>query len=415
MLEPMTRVRIVGRAPQLGDVLQRLYRLRLLQLERAVEEDSTLGAVPGDGARADRAAELRLLLARLDGLLELAPAAADDGGPGAAAAQVAAELDRIAPEIEALAAAGEDLRSELAILPRYLEPLRRLLPLVPELAALDEQQLRGLRLDAVALVLSTDDDSLVEGLRGALRALVGDRFELVATRVGADVVGCLIVVSHDDADAVRTLLGREQVRHLPLPQQYEQLSFNGAVAAMERRLDEVPGELARVEARLRALLAPRVSGWVAARRRLAAELDQVEAVASLGATARTFVAFGWTPTARLPLLRRELELAAGGAIALDVLEPLTDAAGSVGAPPVLLRNRALARPFEFLVRLLDLPHAGSLDPTLLMALFLPLMVGVMVGDVVYGALLLALSLLARRRFAAGSPVVRDLTRVFVAG
>ena len=37
-----------------------------------------------------------------------------------------------------------------------------------------------------------------------------------------------------------------------------------------------------------------------------------------------------------------------------------------------------------------------------MALFLPLMVGVMVGDVVYGTLLLVIALVVRRRFAAGS-------------
>jgi V/A-type H+-transporting ATPase subunit I len=80
-----------------------------------------------------------------------------------------------------------------------------------------------------------------------------------------------------------------------------------------------------------------------------------------------------------------------------------------------MRNRAQVRPFEFLVRLLDLPRAGTLDPTMLMALFLPLMVGVMVGDIVYGTFLLGLSLYARYRFAARSTVVRDLTRVFVAG
>jgi V/A-type H+/Na+-transporting ATPase subunit I len=64
---------------------------------------------------------------------------------------------------------------------------------------------------------------------------------------------------------------------------------------------------------------------------------------------------------------------------------------------VLMRNRRLARPFEFLVRFLDLPRAGTLDPTVLMAVFLPLMVGVMVGDVVYGTLLLVIALFVRRR------------------
>ncbi len=413
MLETMTRVRIVGRAPRLGEVLQRLYRIRLLQLESAVEEPETpLTPVPGDAGRDERAGELRLLLARLDGLLELAdsgrPGVGD--GPDVPAGQVTAELDRIAPEIELLVARIDDLQDELAVMPRYLEPLRQLLPLVPDLAALDEQELRALRLDTVALVLDTEDDRLVETLRGALHELVGDRFELVATRVDADAVGCLIVVAHSDAHTVRELLGREQVRHLPLPQRYARLSFHGAVAAMEARLRDLPDELEGAKADLREILEPRSRGWRSASIRLAAELEQLEAVDRLGATARTFVAVGWTPSSQLPLLRRELELAANAEIALDVVEPAPDA-----APPVLMRNRTPVRPFEFLVRLLDLPRAGSLDPTMLMALFLPLMVGVMIGDIVYGALLLGLALFARRRFAARSPVIRDLSRVFVAG
>jgi V/A-type H+/Na+-transporting ATPase subunit I len=413
VLEAMTRVRIVGRAPRLEEVLQRLYRIRLLQLESAVEEPETpLTPVPGDAGRDERAGELRLLLARLDGLLELAdsgPPGVGDG-PDVPAGQVTAELDRIAPEIEVLAARIDDLQDELAVMPRYLEPLRQLLPLVPDLAALDEQELRALRLDTVALVVDTEDDRLVETLRGALHELVGDRFELVATRVDADAVGCLIVAAHSDAHTVRELLGREQVRHLPLPQRYAHLSFHGAVAAMEARLRDLPDELEGAKADLREILEPRSRGWRSASTRLAAELEQLEAVDRLGATARTFVAVGWTPSSQLPLLRRELELAANAEIALDVVEPAPDA-----APPVLMRNRTPVRPFEFLVRLLDLPRAGSLDPTMLMALFLPLMVGVMVGDIVYGALLLGLALFARRRFAARSPVIRDLSRVFVAG
>jgi V/A-type H+/Na+-transporting ATPase subunit I len=119
---------------------------------------------------------------------------------------------------------------------------------------------------------------------------------------------------------------------------------------------------------------------------------------------------GWTPSERVPELRFELERAAGGQLVVDeVPTPLAV------EPPVLMRNRKLARPFEFLVRFLDLPRSGSLDPTVLMALFLPLMVGVMVGDLVYGMLLLVIALVVRRRFAGDSPAVRDLSRVFVAG
>ena len=82
---------------------------------------------------------------------------------------------------------------------------------------------------------------------------------------------------------------------------------------------------------------------------------------------------------------------------------------------MLLHNRRAARPFEFLVRFLDLPRSGTLDPTVLMALVLPLMVGAMVGDIAYGALLLGASLFVRRRFGPRSAAVRDLAGVFVAG
>ena len=232
----------------------------------------------------------------------------------------------------------------------------------------------------------------------------------MAARVDPDAIGCVIVTPHSATQGVQALLGREHVRHMPLPSRYEDLSFRGAVTAMESRLGEIPAELGRTQQELHALLAPRVAAWAAARVRLLAEIEQVEAVAHAGATGRTFVVVGWAPRAQVPKLRDELERSAGGELVLEELSTPAEA-----EPPVLMRNRKLARPFEFLVRFLDLPRSGSLDPTVLMALFLPLMVGVMVGDVVYGALLLGLAVLVRQRFAADSAALRDLSRVFVAG
>ena len=407
----MTKVQIIGRKPQVEEVLEDLYRLRLLQLSSAREEPALeLAPLPGEAERAARVEELRLLVAQLDGLLALAGSSKETetlDNP-VDAAGVSRDLRALTPLVEPLVDRIEDLRTELAVLPRYIEPLRNLLPLVPELAELDESEIQALELDAIALVLNTDDDSVVDALREALRLELGDRFVLVATRVDADAIGCVIVTPHSATQEAQALLGRERVRHMPLPSRYEDLSFRAAVTAMESRLREIPAELDQTQRELHALLAPRAAAWRASRQQLLAELERIEAVAHAGATNRTFVVVGWAPRAQLAQLRQELERSAGGELVLEELSTQAE-------PPVLMRNRKLARPFEFLVRFLDLPRTGSLDPTMLMALFLPLMVGVMVGDVVYGTLLLGLSLFVRRRFAPNSAALRDLSRVFVAG
>ena len=217
------------------------------------------------------------------------------------------------PLVEPLAARIEDLRTESAVLPRYIEPLRRLLPLVPELAELDESEIQALQLQAVALVLNTGDETIVDVLREALRTDLGDRFVLVAVRVDSDAIGCVLVTPRSASEEVQAVLGRERVRPLPLPSRYENLSFRGAVTAMESRLREIPAELDRAQAELHALLAPRAAAWRAARRRLLGDIEQLEAVAQAGATSRAFVIVGWTPSERVPELRVELEHAADGA------------------------------------------------------------------------------------------------------
>jgi V/A-type H+-transporting ATPase subunit I len=80
-----------------------------------------------------------------------------------------------------------------------------------------------------------------------------------------------------------------------------------------------------------------------------------------------------------------------------------------------MHNSRLARPFEPLARFLELPRPGSVDPTLLLALFFPLMFGAMVGDVGYGVLLLALAFGLRRSASMRAPALAGVTRILQLG
>ena len=269
MLVPMTKVRLLGARREVERVVDELHQLGLVEIAdaRASLAGEELG---GDEERARRRERLRRLAAQTDALLSLIAgdatrrdAAQDPLGRPLDLVALEAEVKPILSGVEASGNRLSALRDERLELPRFLEPLRRLLPLVPELADLDDEELGALRLDTVALVLNTDDEQLVLALREQLAEELGTRFELVWTRVGAGGVGCLVAFPQQERRAVHALLGHAQVREAELPEAFQRLSLRAAVEAMQRRLVALPDLIAGVEREREAGLRP---AWCAARR-----------------------------------------------------------------------------------------------------------------------------------------------------
>jgi V/A-type H+-transporting ATPase subunit I len=75
--------------------------------------------------------------------------------------------------------------------------------------------------------------------------------------------------------------------------------------------------------------------------------------------------------------------------------------------PLLLANPLWAKPFEIFCRALGMPSRHEADPSVLLALAVPLMFGYMFGDVGQGLVIAAAGLALRRRFA--------LAKLFVSG
>jgi V/A-type H+-transporting ATPase subunit I len=65
--------------------------------------------------------------------------------------------------------------------------------------------------------------------------------------------------------------------------------------------------------------------------------------------------------------------------------------------PTLLRNPPWARAFETITQLLGAPGRDEADPSILLAIFAPIMFGYMFGDVGHGAVLLVAGLILRRK------------------
>jgi V/A-type H+-transporting ATPase subunit I len=75
--------------------------------------------------------------------------------------------------------------------------------------------------------------------------------------------------------------------------------------------------------------------------------------------------------------------------------------------PLLLANPVWARPFEIFARALGMPSRNEADPSVLLALAVPLMFGYMFGDVGQGLVIVLVGFAIRKRF--------PIARLFIAG
>jgi len=415
----MTRLQILGLKTHLVPVVRTLHRLDCVQIDDIAEAEG-LSARPLhlDRDMVQAQEELGYLVARVEGLLSTLGAdrvepgalrvalAADEIASTECAGEARAALDTLGPQIQALVSRREALAAEQASLPRYESTLRRLLPIVPPTAR-DPANL------SIGVLVSRIHLSVLDSVAERVLNLTGGRAEIVAEDVDAVTRAMLIVVPRDFAAEVEVLLGREDISRLRLPAGFADQPPDAAVAALHRRIAAIPSELVEIEAELTRRAAewrPRLTWWRACLRN---QLEEFAILTHFGETDQTFVLVGWTPERDAARLQKALAEAVGDSVVVQS-QPLTHASALAKRAPVALANPAPARPFQSLVQLLALPRYEGIDPTLLMAIFLPIFFGMILGDVGYGALLLLLCLYwLRRSRQVGTS--RDLVWVLAMG
>ena len=188
----------------------------------------------------------------------------------------------------------------------------------------------------------------------------------------------------------------EELLHLPLPQRIAAL--RGLAADCRRHREEHEQQLATLAREWRPIY-QRARDWLDER------LSLYGATAAVYATSECFVLHGWLATEEVPGLREALHEAFAGRVVLVELELLDEELDRV---PVQLRNPAFFQPFEIFSRLLPLPRYTSFDPTPFIAVFFPVLFGMILGDLGYGAVLFAIAVPLSRR---GRGIARDLGKI----
>ncbi len=415
MLLAMAKVQIIGTKRHQDQTIRLLHRLGVVQIEAWSE-----GCLPwqrrmvlSDEAVLRRE-RLAYIVTRVEAVLasfpalDLSPSPEYEDyyaqPPEGLLHVVETDLAHVGPEVQALVTRRSQLEEQRDTLARYEATLRQLLPLVPTLIDLDHY--------AVTTVwVERRYRAVLEMLARQLEELTAGQCEVISREVDQDALVAMLIFPKRQIGVVNEWLGRENIAQLRLPGEFTGQPFEAALANIRQRLRTIPQELAEVAAQQTALAhtwRPRLLTWQAL---LHDHLEQLDVRTNCGQTDYTFVIEGWVPERWLPEMQAALEQEVGTEVLVTVL-PLRPE--EQAQAPVMFDNPRLVSPFEPLLRLLALPRYGAFDPTPLLALFLPLFFGMILGDVAYGVILLALMCYLRQRFKHRL-TLRCLTEVIIMG
>jgi len=286
---------------------------------------------------------------------------------------------------------AEDLQRDLVFW-KALEPL---------LADLPEDS----NLDLFGVTIR--DAHHLRALEEMLQARTHGRCHISTTTTAEGALVGLIAADREVTENLRQALTDERVPELNLPEELAGLPLLQRIAALQSRSEEQEARCRQLEREL--LVFSRQ--WRPIYRRALDWLEERLALYRATATAYTtrlcFIIQGWMARDEVTELESDLQKKFDGRVVIEQQSILEEDLDQV---PVQLRNPGYFAPFEVLSRLLPLPKYSSYDPTPMIGIFFPILFGMILGDIGYGAVLLLISLGLAKGFPRGR-LVSDIGKI----
>lgn len=422
MLLQMSKVQIVGPKKYFYDVLNTVHRLGILQIEdmsKKIEPGEVfLRHMELDPETQKEKAELEELLGKVDAIVATVEPSGEAVKTKRAIRKIyddiwvkkcrelADDCAEIIKNLESttreLATEKSELDRELATLLRYENIVSKIYPLAPQL-----YRLKGF--EAVALLINKKYGAVLDLIREEVGRITKKQFEVVSAEVDDTTIAAVVVFNKRYSEQVHNFLWAEKVNQLRLPESLQDKPFDQILDLIKKRKTEVPKELDSVKKRLTGVSEKWYVRLMALKLAVQDRIEELKVSNQFAQTDFTFVVTGWLPTRGLSETRKALSGRFGDRVIVEVLELSPH---ELEEAPVVFENAAIVKPFELIMKIFSPPRYGTIDPTPFLAIFFPILFGLIVGDIGIGLVILAVALIVRWRYKT-IPVAKQVTSIFV--
>ena len=409
MLVPMARMELIGPKNIFFDVLSLLHEAGTLHIEDLSKKIGS-GELPLDQmevvenqlAEQERMEELLIRLRSIIKALHLPSEAIDEVArqkhylelwqldSKELAAEVTKVIDQVEDRTSSLAQAQFSMEAEMGLLARYEPILMKIQPLAKQIVTTGAY-------DSVALLVERRYKGALEGLKKELDNITSNQCEIVSTDVDEDTTAVIMVFSKKYSEAVHKFLAVENVNQVRLPSEFQDMPFDVAYDQLKQRREDLPAQLEKVKDELASMSNTWYMKLTTIRDVLVDKIDETSAIPKFGQTEYAFVITGWLPVDGVKDFRKMISDKFGPDVIVNQLEIDQH---DFEETPVALKNPEWVQPASWAMSYLmgGKPMYGTIDPSMIWAISYPLIFGMIVGDIGYGAVMLAIILWMRFKF-----------------
>ena len=373
--ESMSRIVIVGAKSHMDEVIEALYDVKAIHLidhTVGADEGFTLGTPrPYSPKASERLLKVRAMEKGL-GItknMKTQPISEDE-----IKSQISSDSVEI---VEAEITSVFDKRNDLNQRITELNATRKNLELLSDIP-IDLELYSGYRSIFSAVGTVAEDPT---------SALSGVDCEVISSfdKKKGNVVAVFAKVS--DKDKVQSILSDYGFSEITVPN--DTGSAAAALTRTDREIEAAQTDLENVSKELESLLNKHKDFLSASDEELSIEVQKGEIPVRIATSEYTFVIDAWVPEARTESVKTEIESKVEG-VYVEVqetrgrkLEESENAEPRFKDAPTKFNNGAVVKEFEYPTKLVSVPKYQEIDPSILIAIFLPMFFGLMVGDVGY--------------------------------
>jgi len=398
MIIEMSRVEIIGLKIFLDKTIQTLHDFGKIQVDdiRDIPDLMIQPFSPSEKMKTERE-ETDLRIANINGLIDTFSKIVkkkkieEFHGEKLGSYQITENVADITNQIQYLNNRKKTLQDELITFSKYMEMLKIITPFIPE----DTKNSGNATIRAL---IHSSQTATMTLLANQLKLLTNGKFEMITAKVGDETSAVIGIFPLELVAQVEGFMKDEKVTQLILPEEYAYLSTEEALIHIEDKAQMNHEELDQIEDRMKRMAEewlPKLRFWLLICKD---RIDELETFQKSGETDYTFTIFGWIPNEDYKNLEEILSSKFSNKVSVRKIDIPKQLRGKI---PVKTKNINMVEPYEHFVKMRATPNYSDIDPSFLVAIFMPIFFGMMAGDVGYGLVMLLIALFAGKKVKEG--------------